>query len=281
MSMLISVAIAMGFSYPTIFLSENPTAGLAAYPHHAWTTAKPIDNGSASIDIELRQIWVHGSYMDALNKDVLKRGLAVQERLLGSENLGDIMHSLDDKLRSSAVPWGFHSPLMYWNSSAELIDADQDILSTINDQKHSSSSLNVVLRPASVFAGKKFDRTKLRAADALVITLMNKGGGGVGDRWHEKMQTLADGACPGCTLFPSDGHVTRNRVYEFSFTPLSISEHLALTLAYSAMAIYVALSFRRLRAFHSRGGLVVTAITQMSCSILSSFTICHMLKVRE
>ncbi|KAI5369916.1 Putative sterol regulatory element-binding protein cleavage-activating protein [Septoria linicola] len=273
--MLISVAIAMGFSYPTIFLSENPTAGLAAYPQHVWTTAKLIDKTTVPIDIELRQIWVHGSYMDALNKDVLKRGLAVQQLLVGNEDLGDIMHSLDDKLRSSAVPWAFHSPLMYWNNSADLIDADHDIVRTINEQKHSSSSLNVVLRPASVFAGKKFDRTRLQAADALVITLMNKGGSDIGDRWHDKMQTLAEGACPGCTLFPSDGH----RVYKFSFTPLSVSEHLALTFAYSAMAIYVLLSFRRMRAFRSRGGLVVTAITQMTCSILSSFTICHILKI--
>ncbi|GIZ40907.1 hypothetical protein CKM354_000422700 [Cercospora kikuchii] len=277
--MLLSVAIAMGFSYPTIFLSENPTAGLAAVPHHVWTTAKPVDNASTSVDIELRQIWVHGSYMDALNKDVLKRGLAVQQRLVGNENLGDIMHALDDKLRSSAVPWAFHSPLMYWNNSADLIDADDDIIGTINEQRYTSSSLNVVLRPASVFAGKQFHRTTLKAADALVITLLNKGGGGIGDRWHNRMQTLADGACPECTLFPSDGHVTRHRVYEFSFTPLSISEHLALTLAYSAMAIYVILSFRRMKAFHSRGGLVVTAVTQMTCSILSSFTICHILQI--
>ncbi|KAM3418344.1 hypothetical protein BST61_g4343 [Cercospora zeina] len=269
----------MGFSYPTIFLSENPTAGLAAVPHHAWTTAKPVDNASTIVDIELRQIWVHGSYMDALNKDVLQRGLAVQQRLVGNESLGDIMHALDDKLRSSAVPWAFHSPLMYWNNSAGLIDADDDLIGTINEQRYTSSSLNVVLRPASVFAGKQFDGTTLKAADALVITLLNKGGGGMGDRWHDRMQTLADSACPECTLFPADGHVTRHRVYEFSFTPLSISEHLALTLAYSAMAIYVILSFRRMRAFHSRGGLVVTAVTQMTCSILSSFTICHILQI--
>jgi hypothetical protein len=277
--MLASVAIAMGFSYPTIALSENPTAGIASFPNHVWTTAKPVDDGSVGVDVEMRQIWVHGSYMDALNKDVLKRALTVQNSLVGDEDLTNLVPTLKDKLGSDSLQWAYHSPLMYWNNSAEAIDADTDILKTINTQKYSSSTLNVQLRPASVFAGKKFDRTQLRAADALVISFLNNAGDVVGKKWQERMQALSNGACENCTLFPSDGHVTRHRVYQFSFTPLSFSEHIALTFAYSAMAIYVLLSLRRMRAFHSRFGLVVTAITQMTCSILSSFTICGILKI--
>lgn len=277
--MLVSVAIAMGFSYPTVALSENPTAGITAHPHTVWTTAKQIDEKDAKIDVEMRQVWIHGSYMSALDKDVLKRALAVQESLLGDGDLNDVLPALNDKLRSSALQWGYHSPLMYWNNSATLIESDRDILRTINDQKYTSSSLNVVLRPASVFAGKKFDRSRLRAADALVITLMNKGDDQAGRRWQQRMQSLSQEACEGCALFPSDGHVTRHRIYEFSFTPLSVSEHVALTFAYGAMAVYVLLSLRRMKAFHSRFGLVVTAITQMTCSILSSFTICGILHI--
>ncbi|KAF2162353.1 hypothetical protein M409DRAFT_69238 [Zasmidium cellare ATCC 36951] len=269
----------MGFSYPTIFLSENPTAGFAAYPHTFWTSAKPIDNASTSVDVEMRQIWVHGSYMNALDKDVLKRALAVQQSLVGDEKLSNVIPALNDKLRSSSLQWGYHSPLMYWNNSQDTIDADTDVLRTINDQRNAHSSLNVVLRPASVFAGKKFERRRLLAADALVITLMNKATDGAGSKWQQNMRSLTDGACGDCTLFPHDGHITRQRVYEFSFTPLSFSEHLALTFAYSCMALYVLLSLRRMKAFHSRFGLVVTAITQMTCSILASFTICGILKI--
>lgn len=278
-AMLVSVAIAMGFSYPTIFLSENPTAGFAAYPHTFWTSAKPITNASTGVDVEMRQIWVHGSYMNALDKDVLKRALAVQQSLVGDEKLSNVVPALSDKLRSDSLQWGYHSPLMYWNNSADTIDADTDLLRTINDQRHAQSSLNVVLRPASVFAGKKFERRRLLAADALVITLMNKATDSAGSTWQQNMRSLTDGACATCTLFPHDGHITRQRVYEFSFTPLSISEHLALTFAYSCMALYVLLSLRRMKAFHSRFGLVVTAITQMTCSILASFTICGILKI--
>ncbi|KAK4634367.1 Sterol regulatory element-binding protein cleavage-activating protein [Fulvia fulva] len=277
--MLFSVAIAMGFSYPTLFLSNNPTAGFSAFPHHVWTTTKPIDDGTATIDVEMRQVWVHGSYMHALDKEVLKRGLAVQQSLVGDEGLSNSIPALDDKLRSSTLQWGYHSPLMYWNNSADMIDADPDILRTINEQKQTPSSLNVVLRPASVFAGKKFDRRRLLAADALVITLVNKIENGAGHTWQHKMQALSHGSCDDCTLFPSDGNVTRKRVYEFSFMPLSAQEHIALTLAYSCMALYVLVALRRMKAFHSRFGLVVTAITQMTCSILASFTICAILKI--
>lgn len=279
-AMLVSVAIAMAFSYPTILLSENPTAGFAAYPRHVWTTAKPFDGDPSKADVEMRQVWVHGSYMRALEKDVLKSGLDIQQTLVGGEPLAAIFPTLSEKLRSSTLTWGYHSPLMYWNSSRHLIDTDDDVLRTINDQaKSTSSSLNVALRPASVFAGKKFDRRRLLAADALVITLMNKIEDGAGDQWRDKMATLATGACKDCMLFPRDGHVTRNRIYEFSFTPLSARENIALTFAYCFMALYVLLSLRRLKAFHSRFGLVVTAITQMTCSILASFTICGILKI--
>ena len=279
-AMLVSVAIAMAFSYPTILLSENPTAGFAAYPRHVWTTAKPYHGDLAQTDVEMRQVWVHGSYMKALEKDVLKSGLNIQQSLVGGEPLNSIFPTLSEKSRSSTLTWGFHSPLMYWNNSQQMIESDDDILRTIDDQaRTTSSSLNVALRPASVFAGKRFDHKKLMAADALVITLMNRIEDGAGDQWQGRMTSLATGACKDCLLFPRDGHVTRNQVYEFSFTPLSARESIALTFAYGCMALYVLLSLRRLKAFHSRFGLFVTAITQMTCSILASFTICGVLKI--
>jgi hypothetical protein len=165
------------------------------------------------------------------------------------------------------------------NNSAAAIDGDPDIVQTINDQSRSSSSLNVALRPASVFAGKTFHHRKLIAADALVLTLLNKVEDGVGGKWQDKMHSLEGRACENCTLYPPHGEISRSRVYEFSFTPLSFKENTALAFAYGCMAIYVLLSLRRLKAFHSRFGLVVTAITQITTSIVASFTICGMLKI--
>jgi hypothetical protein len=119
----------------------------------------------------------------------------------------------------------------------------------------------------------------LIAADALVLTLLNKVEDGVGGKWQDKMHSLEGRACENCTLYPPHGEISRSRVYEFSFTPLSFKENTALAFAYGCMAIYVLLSLRRLKAFHSRFGLVVTAITQITTSIVASFTICGMLKI--
>lgn len=165
------------------------------------------------------------------------------------------------------------------NNSAEAIENDVDIVQTVNDQSRSSSSLNVALRPASVLAGKTFHHRRLVAADALVLTLLNKVEDGVGGKWQDKMHSLEGSACDDCTLYPPHGEISRSRVYEFSFTPLSLRENIALAFAYGGMALYVLLSLRRLKAFHSRFGLVVTAITQITTSIVASFTICGMLKI--
>lgn len=278
--MLVSVAIAAALSYPTVFLSENPTAGFTSVPHHVWTAARPVSQDqSVQIDVEMRQIWVHGTYMKALEKSVLKSALKIQQTLVGGENQSTIFPALARMPKSNSIDWGFHSPLMYWNNSADAIDADADVVKTINDQARSSSSLDVSLRPASVLAGKTFHSRKLVAADALVLTLMNRMEDGVGSKWQDKMHSLEDSACPSCTLYPPHGEISRSRLYELSFTPLTVRENIALAVAYGCTALYVLLSLRRLKAFHSRFGLVVTAITQMSTSILASFTICGMLKV--
>ncbi len=255
LAMLASVAIAVGFSYPTVLLAENPTAGFATYPHHVWTTTKPLGDGEQHADVEMRQVWVHGSYMQALSKEVLHSALDIQQSLVGGGSPSSIIPALDDKLQSSTLNWGYHSPLMYWNNSHEVIDEDDDLLRTINQKARTTSSqLNVALRPASVFAGKKFSRSNLVAADALIITLINKVKDGIGSEWRRRMGSLGTGPCSECTLYPGDGHVTRNRVYEFSFTPLTAKENIAFAIAYGFMALYVLLSIRRLKAFHSRFG---------------------------
>ncbi|KAK0252344.1 hypothetical protein LTS09_012462 [Friedmanniomyces endolithicus] len=280
-AMLGSVALAMALAFPPIFLAENPTAGFAAYPHHVWTSARPFEGDPVRIDVEMWQVWVHGSYMGALEKGVLRSGLRIQEVFVGGEELGgEVAEVVGGEVRGGKLSWGFHSPLMYWNSSARMIEEDEDLLTTINAQSRTSSSLNVALRPASVFAGKMFDRRHLKAADALVLTFMNKVESlGIGGKWQDRMKSVKAIACENCTLFPSDGDVTRNRVYEFSFMAVSLQENLALAFAYGCMALYVLLSLRRLKAFHSRFGLVVTAITQMTFSVLASFTICGILKI--
>lgn len=272
-AMLVSVAIAMAFSYPTVLLAGNPTSGVASYPHQVWTTARPHNDDHEHVDIEMRQVWIHGTHMKALDRDVLVGALNIQQSIV--EGRSDALPSASP----DSTECGYHSPLLYWNNSRRAIESDNNILETINDHfGKTSSSLNITLRPASVFAGKRFDRRELVAADALVLTLINKASSKVGTIWEDRIAAMSD-ACQNCLSFPEDGRISSNRVYELRFTPLSSNEHIALTFGYTLMAVYVILSLRRIKAFHSRFGLVVTAITQMTCAILASFTICGMLNI--
>lgn len=123
LAMLVSVAIGVALSYPTVFLSENPTAGFTSIPHHVWTTAKPVDAvEGARADVEMRQVWVHGSYMRALEKDVLKSALTIQQSLVGSEKLASVLPELGEHLNPSELSWGYHSPLMYCRQHRVHVD---------------------------------------------------------------------------------------------------------------------------------------------------------------
>lgn len=262
-AMLVSVAIGVTLTYPTVFLSENPTAGFTSLPHHVWTSAKSFDGGLGSqVDIELRQVWIHGSYMKALDKDVLANALVIQNSLIQSDQ-----NHVHDSAAAGDTGWGFHSPLMYWNNSMLAIEEDGDILSTVNEQAYRVSLSDFTLRPASVFAGKLFTNSKLLAADALVVTLFDTVMSSGERRWDRQIRALAEANIGNWTLYPGNGTVSRSQLYEFSFQPLSLSENVALAFAYGCMVLYVIISLRRLKAFHSRFGLVVTAVTQVGVAI--------------
>lgn len=272
-AMLVSVAVGVILSYPAVFLSENPTAGFTSLPHHVWTSAEPFDGAAGSqADIELRQIWIHGGYMQALQSDVLADALMLQNELLNadsSELLGQA-----GKIPVGELAWGFHSPLMYWNNSLESVLADPDILDTINQQAYRVSPFHFTLRPPSVFAGKLFAKSSLLAADALVLTLFSTSRDGINGaetRWDRRMAALAQSNRGNWTLYPENGLTTKSQDYEFSFQPLSLWENVALAFAYGCMVLYVIISLRRLKAFHSRFGLVVTAITQVGFLFELSF----------
>jgi hypothetical protein len=178
------------------------------------------------------------------------------------------------------VSWGFHSPLMYWNCSSELIDSDDDLLETINRQVNRRSFLRFTLRPSSVFAGKAFNRNKLQAADALVITLISRVGSGSGLQWERRSMGLASHAADrGWTFYPETGKPSRSQLYQFRISPLSLNDDFFLAAAYTSMAVYILVTLRKLRAVKSRFGLGVTVITQITTSIIASFTICGLLRI--
>ncbi|KAK1828272.1 sterol regulatory element-binding protein cleavage-activating protein, partial [Podospora conica] len=300
----ISTAVVFIFLYlfPHLYTTDttNITSGVSNLPHHVWTDAQPLSSSAVvDPDVIMRSIWVHGSYMKALDRDVLLGALELQDALLGPTTdfnprrptnaleLPDTRTDLNQTERDTFhivngltdKSWFFHSPLQYWSGSAANINADEDIVSTVNARKTQSTSVNVTLRHSIVFSGKRFEERKLVAADALVITLIHLRDSPVGKQWVRKAKGLAEGLRDKWTIIPEDGTSTSRQLYEFQFRPMSWLDLIILSIAYSLTLVYLVLSLSRLHAVKSRLGLMVTIVLQIAASIVSSFTVCAIFKI--
>jgi hypothetical protein len=262
LSLVLTITISVLLCYQAVFQKDSAAAAsLRNLPKHVWTSTTEID-GARPADVVVRQVWVHGDYMRAIELPVLREAMHVQDALIGSgfgDDEGRV--SLDDRgclATAAGQRWGWHSPLMYWDCSPGALEHDQDLLSTINARTTSKSALNITLRPSGVFAGKTFSNTKLSAADALVITLFDQTSSGLGDVWDTRSRLLAQQDLPDWTVFPSNGQVTRSRLYEFRFRPMTLSDDLLLAASYLVTVAYVVWRMMQLRAVKSWFGLLVT-----------------------
>jgi len=273
-----------------VFQTDSPAAAsLRNLPKHVWTSTTEIE-GERPADVVVRQVWVHGDYMKAIELPVLREAMHVQDALIGSgfsEEDTSAYGSHQVMARDSpgclaaaaGHGWGWHSPLMYWDCSLSALESDQDLLRTINSRTATQSALNMTLRPSSVFAGKTFSNTRLRAADALVITLFDQTNSGLGDVWGVRSRLLAQRDSPNWTVFPDDGQVMSSRLYEFRFRPMTLSDDLLLAASYLVTAAYVIWRMMQLRAVKSWFGLLVTICAKMSICIVASFTLCTYLGI--
>lgn len=274
--MLVSVSVGVSLIYPTVFQSDFPAAGLSGLPHHVWASTRAFPgDADKPHDLEMRQVWIHGSYMKALEKDLLRDVFVLQNAILGETSEAYVSGTHGD----THPNWGYHSPLTYWNDSLARLEADPDILQTVNENTCQPSFLNFTLRPLSVFAGKAFSGSQLEAADGLVISLFNRNNDPKGEIWQRNINIVASQSSGLPIQYERNGTPEHSQLFEYRIQPLSFRQNSLLAIAYGIICIYVALSLRRLKAFHSRFGLVVTAITQMTTSILASFTICDLLQI--
>lgn len=243
----------------------------------------------------MRSIWVHGSYMEALNVDVLTSALEIQDELLGvtedfdpegatsTDPVGDGLESdLSTSQRDSihvtngltSQSWFFHSPLQYWSCSRDRMLHDTDLLATVNKQKNLSTSAGVTLRHSIVFSGKRFEDRRLLAADALVVTLLHLRDSPVGRQWERKAASLPSKFGDRWDIYRSHGQSLTSQLYEFQFRPISIQDSISLALAYGLTIGYFLISLSKLRAVKSKVGLMVTVVSQVAFSVMSSFTVC-------
>ncbi|KAF2199878.1 hypothetical protein GQ43DRAFT_397754 [Delitschia confertaspora ATCC 74209] len=292
-TILFSVTISVLLCYPAFFHPDSPAAtGLRSLPRHVWTTVTEFE-GNGNADVEMHQVWVHGDYMKAIDPQVLQQGLYVQNELIadGFDDDKDPALSLNPQWgldgqgcasNTKGVSWGFHSPLMYWECSQAILAADSDLLATINNRSEQQTFLNFTLRPSSLFAGKAFEKTKLRAADALVITLFDKTNSShstLGKTWQLRSKALATNLSPEWSIYPKDGQVVNSRLYEFRFKPMSIYDDLSLALVYFFMTAYVLHRLGGIRAIKSKVGLVIAIFFKMTVSVIASFTVCSFLGI--
>lgn len=261
--------------YQAVFQTDSPAAAsLRNLPKHVWTSTTEID-GERPADVVVRQVWVHGDYMGAIELPVLREAMHVQDALVGSgfgeeedsAQPGPALVARDSSgclAVAAGEKWGYHSPMMYWDCSLSALEKDQDLLNTINSHTTAQSALKLTLRPSSVFAGKTFSNTKLRAADALVITLFDQTDAGIGDVWGARSRLLAERTPPNWTVFPNSGQVTSSRLYEFHFRPMTLIDDLFLAASYMVTAAYVIWRMIQLRAVKSWFGLLVTICAKVS-----------------
>lgn len=295
-TLLVSVAVAATLIYPFPFLyTTDFTIAAPNLPLHVWTDAQPLGEKPINEpDVIMRSIWVHGSYMKALDRDVLLGALELQDEVLGpttkfnprqpirsialvdpevtlSRDQRDSFHVVNGLTNQS---WFFHSPLQYWACDAERIRQDADFLSTVNERKTQPTSVNVTLRHSIVFSGKSFEDRKLVAADTLVITLLHLRDSPVGRQWERKTKDFAARMTHKWDVFPKDGVSTGSQLYEFQFRPISMQDTIFLSLAYVLTFSYFVLSLSKIRAVKSKIGLMVTVVVQIAMAIVSSLTVC-------
>jgi len=147
---------------------------------------------------------------------------------------------------------------MYWNCSLSALKQDRDLLATINMHTRMRTPRNITLRPSTVFAGKAFSNTKLRAADALVITVFDQNHSSLGITWDSRARALAQEISSDWTVFPHDGQVAESRLFEFRFKPMTPNDDLFLAASYLVTAVYVIARMKQLRAVKSWFGLLIT-----------------------
>jgi hypothetical protein len=285
---LLSVAIAVLVCYPIVFLYEDPSSGFSKLPHHEWMSAGRYNgNPNTPADVVIRQVWIHGNYMRALETEVLTDALDIQNAVLygvypetdrsTSRSAEVVQHASDDVLQNlgcdpdtdADVSWGYHSPLIYWNCSSAALIYDQNVIQTIANQSTRRSHYNLTLRPSSVFAGKLFSGNRLVAADALVLTLFDLSTSSYNSRpWSERLLNLTSLYPDRWSFFPEAGTMTRSQLYKFQFKPISTSDDLMLIALYIAMLVYVVLNLRKApRSVKSPLGLILTVLIEVNLAL--------------
>ena len=237
----------------------------AVLSDHAWTSLQPLPSETDVIpDLFIKQLWVQGRWMGALDPDVIHEAARIEEVLLGQIPSGATAPRLKDDANGwsresvgsveseSGVTDAFiHSPLLYWKDSSSLESIDS-ILDAVNSNKHGKSAANVTLTPASVLSRPVESEGRLVAADALVASLFYKAGSSAGERWDERVEALPQSGNGNWEVYLNNAEGTGSRLFRFQSHPVSIQDDAIFLLSYSLVALLVFFCLSHVQTLRSK-----------------------------
>jgi hypothetical protein len=81
-TIVLTIAIGVSLCVPVPFLYHQ--AWPTNFPNHVWTSTESFANSESLIpDISIKQAWIYGGWMKALERETLLEAVAVQDKLLG------------------------------------------------------------------------------------------------------------------------------------------------------------------------------------------------------
>jgi hypothetical protein len=274
-TLIVVASVAMSTAFCYLFALLYASGLLAGVPgllgRDGWRTSVRhlAGDGAAVADVEIRQVWIYGAYMRALDRDVLVQALDVQEKLLGHvlgcelpRSSGASRASGDnEELGSRAL---FHSSLMHWNCSPAALLSDPDVISTISRHPSVLSPFNVTLTPPSIFGDVRssFGGAKPISADAVVVTLLYQHGLSHAEGvWTRGAKALASSGK--YDMYPSTGGAGYS-LCEIHCEPTStFAGFYALAFTYGTVMAYVLSQSSKIWAVKSRGGLAFAVVMQV------------------
>ena len=224
--------------------------------------------------ISIKQAWIRGSRMKALERDAILEALAVQDLLLGpmsscattiwlEDNIFNTPAGTEASEVNTAVSF-VHSPLLYWNCSRVAIESDNSIITTVNSRAHQVSPANVTLRPLSVLAGTTFSFNKVVAADALVVSLIYGEQSKAGDLWDLQTEELAQYDKSRWEVYPAASRGARSMTFRAQSHSTDSQEKAIFSSAYGLIALYVIFKLWNMNVIKSRATLFIVISLQVS-----------------
>lgn len=242
----------------------------AANQAQAWVSIDPFDNSALqSPDVEIRQAWVHGSWMRALEEDILHGAQAIQDCLVaGSSPCQDATSdtAVDPGAISDLSATGIgivHSLFQLWNWTT-WADPTRDSFGALRSRAMLESTANITLRPASVLSGFTISSDRTAAADAIGITLICGPSSPAGRLWDKRAATLAGLSQSQWRISQEPQTIVGDVLVRVQYRAAGTWDNLVFVALYGASILYAVLGLAKWTVLRSRFGLLAAMVAEVT-----------------